>query len=138
MESFQVHILAAATTFYEGPCVSLSVPTPDGMQGVLAHHSNMISAISPGEMVYTLPGEAARIAAVSSGLMKVEDGEALVLVETAERPEDIDANRAQRAADAAREALLSKQSQREYLATQAQLARTLNRLRVKRHADDRM
>ena len=48
-----------------------------------------------------------------------------------ERPEDIDANRAKRAADAAKEELLQKKSLQEYKSAQANLARALSRLRVK-------
>ena len=51
-------------------------------------------------------------------------------------PEDIDRIRNQQKADAAREALLQKQSRREYLETQAQLARALTRLRVKHHSEN--
>ena len=29
METFQVHILAADKSFYEGPCFSLTIPTSD-------------------------------------------------------------------------------------------------------------
>ena len=46
-------------------------------------------------------------------------------------PEEIDAIRAQRAADEAREAILQKRSAQEYRMAQANLARALNRLRVK-------
>ena len=63
--------------------------------------------------------------------MKVENGEVLILVDTAERPEDIDANRARRDADAAKEAMLQKKSIMEYQAAQATLARAVSRLRVK-------
>ena len=52
------------------------------------------------------------------------------------KPEDIDRIRNQQKADAAREALLQKQSRREYLETQAQLARALTRLRVKHHSEN--
>jgi F-type H+-transporting ATPase subunit epsilon len=52
-------------------------------------------------------------------------------VDTAERPEEIDANRARRAADEAKEALLQKRSIQEYHAAQANLSRALSRLRVK-------
>ena len=45
--------------------------------------------------------------------------------------EDIDANRAKRAADAAKEELLQKKSLQEYKSAQANLARALSRLRVK-------
>lgn len=73
-----------------------------------------------------------RTAAVSAGLVKIEDGEVLLLVGTAERPEDIDVNRARRAANAAKEELLQKKSLQEYKSAQANLARALSRLRVKK------
>mgnify|MGYP000758925902 FL=1 len=57
MDTFQLNILSASSAFYEGECESLVVPTPDGKCGVLAHHSNAIAAISPGELSYTVPGE---------------------------------------------------------------------------------
>ena len=99
--------------------------------GILAHHSNMIAAVVPGELRFQPADEPLRTAAVSSGLVKIEDGEVLLLVDTAERPEDIDANRARRAADAAKEELLQKKSLQEYKSAQANLARALSRLRVK-------
>ena len=55
----------------------------------------------------------------------------LLLLDAAERPEDIDALRAKEAADAAREALLQKQSIQEYHMAQTTLARAIARLRVK-------
>ena len=131
MEAFQVHILAADHTFYEGPCESLVVPTVDGEAGILAHHCNIIAAVVPGELRCRTPeGEEYR-AAVSEGLVKVEGGDVLVLVDSAERPEEIDANRARRAADRAREEMIQKRSIQEYRMAQANLARALNRLRVK-------
>ena len=84
--------------FFEGACENLVVPCADGSFGVQAHHSNMISAVTPGELA--LPPRRGprrrpeKIAAVSAGLIKVERNDVLVLVDTAERPEEIDANRA--------------------------------------------
>lgn len=130
-EVFQVHILAADQTFYEGPCVSLTIPASDGQLGILAHHSPMIAAVKPGTLHYQIPGEAPRLAAISPGIVKVEKNDVLVLVDSAEHPEDIDAVRAQREVDEAREALLQKRSRQEHQIAQATLARALNRLRVK-------
>ena len=131
MEPFRVHILAADHTVYEGPGESLTIPTSDGEHCILAHHSSMIAAIQPGTMRYRLPGEESRLAAVSPGMVKVEQNEVLVLVDSAERPEDIDAARARREADEAKEALLQQRSRQEHRVAQATLARALNRLRVK-------
>lgn len=131
MDVFQVHILAADRNFYEGPCVSLTIPTSDGEQGILAHHSDMISAVLPGTLRYQAPGEPVQRAAVSGGLVKIEKNDVLVLVDSVERPEEIDAARARREADEAREAMLQKKSRQEYQLAQASLARAMNRLRVK-------
>ena len=136
MSQFQVHILAADNVLYEGPCESLIVPTIQGQYGILAGHSNMISAVVPGKLSYRIPDHPVQIAAVSEGLVKVENNEVLVLVDTAERPEDIDANRAKRAADEAKEALLQKRSIQEYHSAQANLARAINRLKVKNYYDE--
>ena len=133
MDVFQVHILAADRTFYDGPCLSLTIPTSDGQQGILAHHSSMIAAVIPGTLHWQDPDGATHLAAVSMGMVKVEKNEALVLVDSAERPEEIDEVRARREADEAREALLQKKSRQEYQVAQATLARALNRLRVKEH-----
>ena len=131
MEFFQAHILAADRSLYEGPCVCLTVPTSDGEQGILAHHSDMIAAVLPGTLRYQTPEGPVQLAAVSSGLVKIEKNEVLVLVDSVERPDEIDAARARREADEAREAMLQKKSRQEYQLAQATLARAMNRLRVK-------
>ena len=131
MNSFHVSILAAERSFYDGECQLLEVPTLDGAYGVLASHRNTISAIVPGKLRMKDAAGNEHVAAVSNGLLKIEENEVLVLVDTIERPEEIDERRAQRAADAAREALTQKKSQQDYLAAQAKLARALGRLQVK-------
>ena len=135
MEEFQVKILASDHPFDEGKCYSLILPTAGGMCGIRAHHSNMITALVPGTLTYQMEQNVSRQAAVSGGLAKVENGEVLILVDTAERPEEIDAKRAKRDADAAKEALLQKKSIQEYRTAQANLARAISRLRVKRKID---
>lgn len=131
MKTFQVYVLAADRVFYEGPCESIVVPTSQGQYGILAHHSNLISAVVPGTLRYQIPNQPVRMASVSGGLVKVEDNEVLVLVDTAEYPEEIDENRARRAADEAREELLQRKSIQEYRVAQANLARAISRLQVK-------
>ena len=92
-----------------------------------------IAAVVPGELRFQPVGGPLRTAAVSAGLVKVEAGEVMLLVSTAERPEDIDVNRARRAEDAAKEALLQKKSMQEHRNAEAQLARAISRLRIKEH-----
>ena len=44
MDTFQVHILAADRSLYEGPCLSLTISTSDGELGILAHHRTRASS----------------------------------------------------------------------------------------------
>ena len=127
---FHLDILAASVPFYRGECVSLVVPTSDGEFGILANHSNAVGAVCAGELRFEAAEGEHRRAAVAPGLFKIEDGRVLLLVDAAERPEDIDVNRALRAREEAEEQLRQKRSMAEYQLAQGNLARALNRLRV--------
>ncbi len=135
MSTFQLSILASDRLFYEGPCESLILPISEGSYGILANHSNMIAAVCPGKLSWKVPGEEFQIAAVSDGMVKVENNEVLVLVDTAEHPEEIDVNNAKRVADAAREVMLQKRQIWEYRSAQAHLARALNRMKIRNDLD---
>ena len=130
MNTFELHILAAERSFYEGPCESLILPLTEGMYGIQANHVNMIAGVVPGELTYRVPGGVDEHAACSRGMVKVENNEVTVLVDTVERPEEIDVNRAQCAADEAKEELLKKRNRQEYMKAQMELARAMTRLRV--------
>ena len=132
MNTFNVHLLSANRTFYEGECESLVVPAVDGQYGVLAGHSNTITAIVPGKLTFRAPGEEEQEAAVSAGIMKIEDGEVLVLADSILRPEEIDEERAEREAAEAKEAMTQKLSIQEYYSAQAQLARAVSKLKIRR------
>ncbi len=133
MAEFTLSVLAAEKLFFEGKCSSLIVPTTQGQYGIMANHNNMIAAIVPGMLKYRLPDGTEGIAATSAGIIKVEDNHVLLLLDTVERPEEIDENRARRSAEEAKEALLQKKSIQDYYTAQAKMARAINRLRVKKY-----
>ena len=136
MNSFHLTVLGAEKPFFEGECESLVFPTTDGLAGVQAHHDNMITALVPGTLKFRTPDGKTTVAAVSAGMVKVENGEVLILTGTAERPEEIDAARARREAEEAKEAMLQQQSIREYRLAEARMARALSRLKVKKSVED--
>ena len=139
MNRFSLRFLASDKIFYEGPCESLMVPLTDGLYGVQAGHTDMMGAILPGEAILRIPagekfaGETLVQVIVGRGLIKVEDGKVLVLVDTAELPSEIDENRARRAAEKAAEELLQKQGVKEYMIAQNELSRAMARLKYKNH-----
>ena len=131
MNRFSLIILAADRPFYDGECTSLEFPTLDRQYGVQAHHSNMIAAVVPGVIRFRDGEDVTHYASVSEGIIKVEDNRVLVLVDTAEKPEEIDELRARRNAEEAKDALLGRQSIRDYQIARAQMARAISRLKVK-------
>jgi ATP synthase F1, epsilon subunit len=104
----------------------------DGQYGVLAGHSNTITALVPGRLTFRAPGEEEVEAAVSAGIMKIENNDVLVLADSVLRPEEIDEERAEREAAQAKEAMLQKLGIQEYYSAQAQLARAVSKLRIRR------
>ena len=133
MNTFELHILAAERSFYEGPCESLVLPTTEGMYGIQANHLNMVAGVVPGEITFRVPGGTDEHASCSRGMVKVEDNVVTVLVDTAEHPDEIDVNRAKRSAEEAKEALMQKKSIQDYHAAQAKMARAISRLKVKNY-----
>lgn len=132
MNTFRVHLFSANRTFYEGECESLIIPAVDGQYGVLAGHSNAITAIVPGKLTFRVPGQQPQEVAVSSGIMKVEANDVMVLADSILRPEEIDLERAEREIAEAKEIILQKRSRMEYHAAQAQLARAASKLKIAR------
>ena len=68
--------------------------------------------------------------AVGAGFLEIVNNRVTMLVQTAEKPEDIDARLAQEQMEYAEEKLRQKQSIQEYYRTQASLSRAMNRLKV--------
>ncbi len=132
MNTFSLTVLAADKPFYDGECKSLVIPTSDGEIGIQAKHCNMIAAIVPGMIRVKTPTNEA-VAVVSDGIIKVENNKVLVLVDTIERPEEIDENRARRAIEESKEAILQKKSIRDYYAAQARMTRAVSRLKAKNY-----
>ncbi len=132
MRTFTAHIYSATRIFFEGECESLTVTAVDGQYGVLAGHSNAITAIVPGMLSFRAAGQEAQVAAISAGIMKIENNDVLILADSVLRPEEIDEEWAKRDAEDAKEAMLQKLSRQQYFSAQAQLARAVSKLRIRR------
>ncbi|MBR1864954.1 MAG: ATP synthase F1 subunit epsilon [Lachnospiraceae bacterium] len=129
MNTFALKIIACDRVFYDGECKILVFPGYDGEMAIMANHEAMTSTIEIGEIRYQLPDDSWQVAVVSDGLLKVERNAVNILVYSAEKPEEIDAFRAEAALARAKEQLQQKQSLREYHISQASLARAMARLR---------
>ena len=137
MNTFTLKILAAERVFYDGACVSLTVPTLDGLYGVQARHEDVILAVVPGTLTVRTDLGDEIVAAVSGGVLKMEDNEALLLADTVERADEIDEKRAEQAAAWAKEELRQKKSIQEQRVAMEHMARALGRLKTAQHRGGR-
>lgn len=132
MNTFKLKIISSSKVFFDGECESFTVPYYDGGgQCFMAHHVNTVMPIDVGEMsVKTADGEVIN-AFVSNGFVEFLDNEAKIVCVSAELPEEIDKRRAEEAKLRAEEELRQQMSQYEYNATKANLARAMERIKVK-------
>ena len=49
MSEFYLKMISSNGVFYEGMCNSLIVPAPDGERAVMAHHEELMIAVTEGE-----------------------------------------------------------------------------------------
>ena len=132
MKTFWLKVIASDRVAY-------NVPAADGGQmGILADHENMVIAIEVGEAKMQLEDGTWEILAVGTGFLEVVNNRVTMLVQTAEKPEEIDARRAEERREVMEEKLRQKQSIQEYYHTKASLARAMNRLKVSREKNTRI
>ena len=130
--------MASDHMVYDGDAESVSLQTTEGSIGVLAHHANIVMAVVPGIVEYVPVGETAaetgktgrQTIVVSDGLLKVENNTVMILVDTAESPDQIDEARARRAEEEAREALKRANSNRDAAMASAELSRAISRIKA--------
>jgi len=103
-------------------------PGVEGEFGVLEDHAAFLSGIVPGELRYTVDGKT-EYCAVMEGFVEVSDNKVSVLVDAAERAEEIDVERAKRALERAQKRLEQKEGV-DIARAEAALRRAMARLKV--------
>jgi len=106
----------------------VQIPGAQGYFGVLPGHTPMLAALAVGEMWYR-KGSAMEKIALGGGFAEVTPDRVVVMADTAERADEIDVERAQRARDRA-EARLKELSldDETYAKAYAELQRALVRM----------
>ena len=104
------------------------IPGSQGYFGVLPGHAPFLTTVGVGELVYRV-GREERNLAVSGGFAEVRNDKVIVLADTAERPEEIDRARAERARERAERRLAGRTDEElDYTRALSALARAVVRL----------
>lgn len=88
-ETFYFEIIASDKKFYSGACEHVIFPAVDGLYGVLANHEDTVTAVVAGELRFKVDGEW-KVCVVGEGFADVTRDFVVIVVDTVERPEDID------------------------------------------------
>ena len=89
-EKFRVEVLTPEGEVFSGEVEMVSTRTTVGSIGVLAHHAPLLAMLDPAELrLYTSDSECARFAQ-AEGYMQVGQNRALLLVEEAHPPDQLD------------------------------------------------
>jgi len=105
-ESFQLEIVTPEKKVVDTPAEEIQIPGKKGYLGVLPGHAPLITELAVGEITYYSGGNKERLA-VAWGFAEVLPEKVTILAETAERPAEIDVERAQKAKDRAQQRLTS-------------------------------
>jgi len=87
---FKVEVLTPEGSVFDGEVEMLSTRTEVGSIGILAHHTPLLGMLAPTELkLHVSESETVRFAQ-GEGYIQVADNHALVLVEEAITPEELD------------------------------------------------
>jgi F-type H+-transporting ATPase subunit epsilon len=112
------------------PVDEVVAPGVEGYFGVLPGHAPFLTTLGVGELTYRTGRDEFHLA-VAGGFCEVRNDKVIVLADTAERPDEIDRERAERARQRAEQRLAGRSADEiDYARAQAALARALSRLQV--------
>ncbi|MBE6852846.1 MAG: ATP synthase F1 subunit epsilon [Ruminococcus sp.] len=129
MASFRLQIITPEKIFYDDEAERLIVRTTEGDMGILARHESFAGALPSGPVSIMKDGEY-RIAAISSGVIKVSAEKTTIIAEAIEWADEIDIEWANRSAEEAREKMKQEKSDKELRYAELKLKRALNRISV--------
>jgi len=129
-EHLSVEIVTPTSQIFESEVDYLRAPGIDGLFGVMPGHVPSVIALDIGEIAVEQTGDR-KYLATSGGYAEIHSDQVTLIVETAERVEEIDLERAKSAEQRARERLEHKRDQTvDEARAKAALHRAANRIRI--------
>ena len=105
------------------------IPGSQGYFGVLPGHAPLLATLGVGELMYR-KGTTQYHLALTGGFAEVRNDKVIVLAENAERPDEIDRDRALKSKERAERRLSGREGDVDFARAQTALARALIRLQV--------
>jgi F-type H+-transporting ATPase subunit epsilon len=131
MDKLHLEVVTPARVVLEKDVDSVVAPGSEGEFGVLPGHVSFLSGIVPGELRYTTDSEKETLV-VTTGFAEVFKNKVSILVDAAEKASEIDAERAKKALERAKERLSHDRSDKDidFVRAEAALRRAVARLKI--------
>ena len=129
-KTFPLEILTLQKLFLRDDVRFVIAPGQEGVFEILANHAPFVFALKPGALRMRTPGGQDQYVAIGTGFLVVQKDRTTVLTRSAERPEEIDVDRARRAKERAEKRLQDTMPDIDMTRAQAALQRALARLKV--------
>src|SRR5580698_5173575 len=105
-ETFQLEIVTPGKKVVDTTAEEVQIPGKNGYLGILPGHAPLITELAVGEITYR-ENSTERHLAVAWGFAEVLPDKVTILAETAERPSEIDVDRARKSKERAEQRLTS-------------------------------
>jgi F-type H+-transporting ATPase subunit epsilon len=128
-DTFQLEIVTPSRLLVKDAAEEAQIPGLSGYLGILPGHAPLITELAVGVITYKASGTTHALS-VAWGFAEVLPDKVTILAETAERPQEIDVERAQKAKDRAEQRLKSSDPQVDYPRAEDALQRAETRLNV--------
>jgi|ERR1700722_1189954 len=129
-EAIELIVVTPQRQLLREKVASVQLPGASGELGILPGHAPLITELGNGELSYKASGGEAVVLAALSGFAEVLPDRVTVLAETAERPEEIDVERAKKALARAEARLKSTDADVDWDRATVALQRALVRIKV--------
>lgn len=126
-----IDIVTPEKKIFEGQIRAIVAPGIDGEFGVLPDHAPFATVLAPGVVELTDEDGKKELMAVSGGYIEVTREKVILLVETAERPEEVDVETLKRRKEEKEKLLRAKDKKDvDYDAIQIALIKEISRLKA--------
>lgn len=126
-KTFNLQIISPTRVFFDEAVDMVEMKTTEGEIGVLAGHIPLTTILEPGVLRIKTDGDV-REAALHDGFVQIQKDKVMVLAESCEWPDEIDANRAEKAKERAERRLTSGSKEVDMVRAELALKKALIRI----------
>lgn len=124
-----LEIITPEKVVYKDEVSEITAPTVNGEISILPNHINLLTQISPGELIVK-KGNALQHLAITGGFLEIQDNKVSILAEYAIKAQDIEVAQAMEAKKRAEKAMTEKSTVNELKVAQAEMIKAILELKI--------